>query len=115
LRAGDFKKGDIANFDRVNEGVEQIRVAMTHAGYLNAKAATSRTVDDAKKTVDLTVTVDAGPQYKMGRLEIQGLDLNAEAEMKKIWTLKDGSPFNPEYPDFFLNRVKQDGMLDNLG
>jgi hypothetical protein len=35
--------------------------------------------------------------------------------MKKIWTLKDGSPFNPDYPDFFLNRVKQDGMLDNLG
>jgi outer membrane protein assembly factor BamA len=115
LRAGDFKKGDIANFDRVNEGVEQIRQALTHAGYLNAKATSSRTIDDAKKTVDVTVTVDAGQQYQMGRLEIHGLDLNAEAEMKKIWMLKEGGPFNPDYPDFFLKRIQQDGVFDNLG
>jgi outer membrane protein assembly factor BamA len=115
LRAGDFKKGDIANFDRVNEGVEQIRAALTHAGYLNAKATSGRTVDDAKKTVDVTVTVDAGQQYQMGRLEFQGLDLNGEAELKKMWTLKEGGPFNPDYPDYFLKRVREDGVFDNLG
>jgi hypothetical protein len=51
----------------------------------------------------------------MGRLEIHGLDLNAEAEMKKIWMLKEGGPFNPDYPDFFLKRIQQDGVFDNLG
>jgi outer membrane protein assembly factor BamA len=115
LQAGDFKKGDIANFDVVNEGVERIRVALTRAGYLNAKATTARTIDDAKKTVDLTVTVDGGQQYKMGALQVTGLDLTAEAEIKKIWTVKEGSPFDPDYPDFFLKRVKEDGMFDNLG
>ena len=115
LRSGDFKKGDIANFDSVGEGLERIRVALTHAGYLNAKTSTSRAIDDAKKTVDVTVTVDAGEVYKMGKLEIQGLDLNAEAEMRKIWTLKEDGPFNPDYADFFLKRVREDGMFDNLG
>jgi outer membrane protein assembly factor BamA len=115
LRAGDFKPGDIANFDRVGEGLERIRAALTHAGYLNATVATSRAIDDAKKTVDVTVTVDAGEIYKMGELRIQGLDLVAEAEMRRIWTLKEDSPFDPDYPDFFLKRVREDGMFDNLG
>jgi len=115
LRAGDFKKGDIANFDRVGEGLERIRAALTHAGYLNAAVSTSRAIDDARKTVDVTVTVDVGQLYKMGRLEIQGLDLNAEAEMRKIWTLKEDAPFNSDYPDYFLKRVRDGGMFDNLG
>jgi len=115
LSAGDFKKGDIANFDRIGEGMERIRTALTRAGYLNAKATNSRNIDDAKKTVDVTVTVDAGPQYKMGTLEVKGLDLTAESEIRKIWMVKEGGPFDPDYPNFFLKRVKDDGMFDNLG
>jgi outer membrane protein assembly factor BamA len=115
LRTGDFKKGDIANFDRVGEGLERIRAALAHAGYLNANVATRRAIDDARKTVDLTVTVDAGQIYKMGKLEIEGLDLVAEAEMRKIWTLKEDGPFDPDYADYFLKRVREDGMFDNLG
>jgi outer membrane protein assembly factor BamA len=115
LRAGDFKKGDIANFDLIGEGVERMRAAMARAGYLNATATAGRAIDDAKKTVEVTVTVNAGQIYKMGKLEIRGLDLNAEAELRKIWTLKGDGPFNPEYPDFFLKRVREEGMFDGLG
>lgn len=115
LRAGDFKKSPVADFDKVSDGVERIRTALTHAGYLNARATSSKSIDDAKKTVDVTVAVDAGPQYKMGKLEVRGLDLTAESEIRRIWTLKEGSGFNPDYPDFFLKRVREDGMFDNLG
>ena len=34
IKAGDFKTGDVANFDRVNEGLERIRKAVRRAGYL---------------------------------------------------------------------------------
>jgi outer membrane protein assembly factor BamA len=115
LRTGDFKKGDIANFDRIGEGLERIRGALAHAGYLNANVTTIRAIDDAKRTVDVTVTVAAGQLYKMGKLEIQGLDLVAEAEMRKIWTLKEDGPFDPDYADYFLKRMREEGMFDNLG
>jgi hypothetical protein len=29
--------------------------------------------------------------------------------------LTEGKAFNPEYPDFFLNSVRQQGLFDNLG
>ncbi len=33
--------------------------------------------------------------------------------MKRIWGLKPGAPFNPEYPETFLKGVRN--MFDNIG
>ena len=34
--------------------------------------------------------------------------------MKKLWGLKEGKPFDTDYPDFFLDRVREDGYFENL-
>jgi outer membrane protein insertion porin family len=115
LKAGDFKTGDVANFDRVNEGLERIRLALRHAGYMQAKVTMARKIDDEKKVADVTVRVDAGPQFTMAKLTLVGLDLDGEAEMRRIWSIKEGKPFNPDYPELFLKRIREDGMFDNLG
>ena len=105
----------MANIERVNEGLEKIRKVVRRSGYLEAKVTSERKIDDQNKKVDLAVHVEAGPQFTMGKLTIAGLDLNAEAEMRRIWGLKDGKPFNPDYPEQFLNRIKEQAMFDNLG
>ncbi|MBS1856842.1 MAG: hypothetical protein JST11_15850 [Acidobacteria bacterium] len=115
LKAGDFKTGDIANFSRVSDGYERIRLAVRRAGYLNAKVSGERRIDDAKKTVDVEVRIEPGAPFTMGKLTLVGLDLNGEAEIKRIWTLKEGKAFNPEYPDRFLTRIREEGLFDNLG
>jgi outer membrane protein assembly factor BamA len=115
VKAGDFKTSEVANLDKVNEGLERIRQAVVRAGFLDAKVSAGRTLDDAKKTVDLGVKIDAGPQFTMGKLTVVGLDLNGEFEMKRIWGLKEGKPFNPEYPQAFLNNVREQALFDNLG
>jgi len=115
IKTGDFKTGDVANFDRVNEGLEKIRKAVRRAGYLDVKVASDRALDDAKKTVDVAVRIDPGPQYTMGKLTLVGLDIEGETEINRIWTLKEGKSFNPEYPDLFLNRIKEQGLFDGLG
>ena len=115
LKAGDFKTGDVANFDRVSQGLERIRLAMRHAGYLEAKVSTERKLDNEKKAVDVAVHIDAGPQFTMGKLNIVGLDLNGEFEIKRIWTMKEGQPFNADYPELFLTRIREEGLFENLG
>jgi outer membrane protein insertion porin family len=105
----------VANFDRVTEGLERIRKAVRRAGYLQAKVTSDRKIDDAKKAVDVAVHVAPGPLYLMGKLEIVGLPLDGEAEIRRIWTLKEGNALNPEYPDYFLGRIKADGVFDGLG
>jgi hypothetical protein len=29
--------------------------------------------------------------------------------------MKEGKPFNAEYPESFLNRVREEGLFENLG
>jgi outer membrane protein insertion porin family len=115
VKAGDFKTGDMANFDKVNEGLEKIHKALRKAGYMESKVTSARKIDDGKKSVDVTVYVEAGQQFAMGRLNIIGLDLDGEAEVVRIWTMKEGKPFNSEYPDFFLGKIREEGVFDNLG
>ncbi len=115
LKAGEFKSGDLADMSKLAEGVERVRRAVRREGYLEVRVASDRKLDDDKKLVNITIHVTPGPQFTMGKLTIAGLDLNAEAEMRRIWNLKDGKPFNPEYPDGFLRRVREMGMFDNLG
>jgi len=62
LRDANLKTGDVADFDKVNAGVEAMRKTVRHAGYLNAKVAYERKLDQGKTAVDLTFHVDAGPQ-----------------------------------------------------
>ena len=115
LKAGDVPTGETANFDRVGEGLERMRKALLHAGFMEAKLTTSRAIDDAKKEVVVTVHVDPGPLFSMGKLTITGLDLDGEAEMRRIWAMKEGKPFNADYPQLFLNSVREQGLFDNLG
>jgi outer membrane protein assembly factor BamA len=115
IKAGDFKTGDVANYDRVNEGLEKIRKAVRRAGYLDVKVTSERSIDDTKKAVDVAVHIEPGAQYTMGKLAIVGLDLNGEAEIARIWTLKEGKTLNPEYPDYFLNRIKEEALFEGLG
>jgi len=115
LKAGQIKPADVANFDQVNDGLERMRKTLLHAGFLEAKVSAERSIDDAKKTIDLGIHLDPGPRFLMGKLTIVGLDLNGEFEMKRIWSIKEGKPFNADYPKIFLDSVREQGLFDNLG
>jgi len=115
LRNIDVKHGDVANFDKVDEGLDAMRKALRRAGYLNAKITADRVVDDGHESVDAVIHVEAGPQFTMGKLTVAGLDLEGEAEILRIWTMKMGKPFNPEYPNYFLGVIRQENIFEHLG
>ena len=114
LKIAKFTPGMVANFDDVMQGVERIRKRLMRQGYLHAETTIERAINDKTKTVNVTVRIVEGPQFTFGHLTIEGLDLNAEAAMKKLWGLKEGKPFDADYPDFFLARVREDGYFENL-
>jgi outer membrane protein insertion porin family len=114
LHEGEFKSGDIADFDKVNDGLDRMKKLLRHAGYMHADVTMRRAIDDDKRIVALTLWVEAGTQYTMRKLTIVGLNLDGEAEMNRIWTMKPGKPYNPDYPDMFLRTIKEEGLFDNL-
>lgn len=114
-KTANFRKDDIANFDDIKDGLERIFQRYKNKGYLRVTGRIDRDVHDAKHTVDVVLTIEPGPQFTMGKLEIVGLDITSEPAIRKIWALKTGAPFQPDYPDHFLNNVREEGLFDNLG
>lgn len=115
LSAGEFQTDLTANMMGVADGGKKVEKAVRRQGFLDVKMSEERKIDDEKKVVDVTFIVEPGERYTFDRLEIRGLDIITEPAIRKMWTMKTGSPFNPEYPDYFLDKVRNDGVLDNLG
>jgi outer membrane protein insertion porin family len=114
LKVAALKIGDLANFQEVQSAIERVNSRLRSDGYMKVKTRAERRLDDAKKTVDLVLLVDPGPQYSFGNLRIEGLDLHGEHEIRRIWGLKPGEPFPADYPEFFLQQVRERGVFDNL-
>ena len=115
LKAADFKTGDVANFSEIDAGVGRIRQQLSRSGYLKPETSVERVLHDAERKVDVVVHVTTGPRFLFGKLVIQGLDLDGEAQVRRLWALKPGAPFDSDYPDFFLARIREDGVFDHLG
>ena len=114
-RAADWRTGDVANFDDINAGLERVKQRYYARGFLHVAAHADRAIDDAKHVVDVTAVVDLGPQFVFGKLEINGLDILTEPEIRKAWKLAPGKPFEPDYPDGFLASIREDQVFENLG
>lgn len=100
-RLADWRKGDTANFDDLNAGLERIKQHYLSRGFLHAASHTDRTVDDANHTVSVTAIMELGPQFLFGKLDINGLDILNEPAIRKMWRIAPGKPFQPDYPDSF--------------
>jgi outer membrane protein assembly factor BamA len=110
-----FKPGQTFNSEQMdNFRLDMIR-RMKRRGLLDADVTTEAEPDDTKRLVNVTYNVVPGSVYNFQRLDIRGLDITTEPVIAKLWGEKPGKPFNPEYPDFFLKRVQEQGLFDNLG
>jgi outer membrane protein insertion porin family len=109
-----FKPGQPFNGDQVENFRIDLMRRMKRRGYLDAGVHTQADTDDSKRLVNITYDVVPGAVYNFQKLDIQGLDVTTEPVVAKLWGEKPGKPFNPEYPDFFLKRVQQQGLFDNL-
>ena len=112
--AAKLKPGDVANMNEVAGAAERIRRALQNQGYMKAAVTHERKLDVASHSVDVIFSVVPGPRYRFGRLFVEGLDLHGEHEVRRIWGMKPGDVFDGGYPEFFLERIRELGVFDNL-
>jgi outer membrane protein assembly factor BamA len=115
LKTAKIPQMTIANFDELKQAAVRVRDSLKQQGYLDAEVNTDRKVDDEKKTAEFFLVVDTGPEYTFRTLTVEGLGLDGEAAIRKMWSVKEGDAFPSNYPDYFLSRVKEEGLFDNLG
>src|SRR5579864_7333453 len=114
MKTAKLKVDQTANFDDVKAAQDKIAQDLRRSGYLQVKTEVKRVVHDSARTVDVKFEITPGPQFFFHQLQIVGLDIESEPVVRKLWGLVPGKPFNVDYPNHFLERVKEMGIFENL-
>jgi outer membrane protein insertion porin family len=110
-----YQKGEVFDGTKAEQLRHDIAESLRHQGLLTSNVELTRAQDDKNLAINLVYTISPGPVYTFQTLNIHGLDIESEPQIRKLWGEKPGKPFNPDYPDFFLKRVREMGLFDNLG
>jgi outer membrane protein assembly factor BamA len=99
--------GQPADAVRLLRDLESVTKLYRSRGYMMVQIKPDSQFDDEKSTVHFGLNVVEGDLYKMGDLEIVGLDTQATARMRAAWTLREGQPYNADYLKKFLVDTEQ--------
>lgn len=114
-KAAALKSGEPFQAGQVQAAVERIEQRLRREGYMMVRTRLDRKIDDRSRVVDVLAHFITGPRYAFGKLLVEGLDIQSEPVVRKMWALREGSPFNADYPDYFLKRLREDEVFDRLG
>ena len=87
--------------------IENVGKLYRSRGYMTVQIKPDTQFDEENSTVHYDLNIVEGDLYKMGELEILGLDTQAKARMQEAWTLRQGQPYNADYPQKFLDDTRQ--------
>jgi outer membrane protein assembly factor BamA len=99
--------GEPANVLRLMNDLGDVRKLYRGRGYMAAQVTPSAVFNDENNTVHYDLNVVEGDQYKMGELEIVGLDTQAKRHLENAWTLREGDPYNADYAKKFLEETNR--------
>ena len=99
--------GQPADAVRLLRDIENVGKLYRSRGYMTVQIKHDTQFDEEKNTVHYDLNIVEGDLYKMGELEILGLDTQATARMQGAWTLREGQPYNADYPEQFRDDTGQ--------
>ena len=99
--------GQPADAVRLVSDLEKVAKLYHTKGYMAARITPKPLLDDDHSTVHYDLNVFEGDQFKMGELEIIGLDSQAKAHLQAAWKLGEGEPYDSEYYKKFLEETSR--------
>lgn len=95
--------GQPADAVRLVDDVGAVDKLYRSRGYMTAQVKPEARFDDEKSTVHYDINIVEGDLYRMGEIDIEGLDTQAKARMEEAWTLRQGQPYNADYLKKYLH------------
>lgn len=94
-----------ANAVEADQDVEALKRLYGTRGYMGVKIQTTPEIDDADSTVRYRFQCQEGSIYKMGDLEVRGLDSKATERIVTAWRLLPGQTYDSGYAKLFLDSI----------
>ena len=99
-----MKSGEVADGVKLDKGMQAVRKAFGHKGYIGVRIRPAAEFDDEKQRVTFKMEVTEGPQYHMGNLKIVGLGENDAQLLKEDWRLPPGAVYDTAYVEEFMRK-----------
>ena len=111
-----LREGDLFNTDKIRESLDAYRQLYAAHGYIDFSAEPDFDVDDANRRISLILVLDQQKQFRIDRVEVDGLDPRTESILRSM--IKPGDVFNYELVKAFFAENKSvlpsDASLDDL-
>lgn len=98
--------GEAANAVQMQKDVEAVKRLYGTRGYMEASVRTVPELDDSEGSVKYRLEIAERDVYKMGELEIQGLDSHTTARLVDAWKIRGGDPYDSSYPAKFRDETR---------
>lgn len=105
-----MKKGDVANSVKIDKGIFEVGRRYGHTGHLDVKVSAEPQLNDSTNRLSYRIVVQEGPQYKMGKLTIKGLEEEDANSLEQRWKLRNGEVFDTSYADRFFRTDAREQM-----
>jgi outer membrane protein insertion porin family len=102
-----IKDGDWFNATEVGKGLDNLKKAYGHLGYINFGAIPHLEYDDQKKTVSMNIDIDEGKQFYVSRIEFQGNTVTRDRVIRRELLLDEGSVYDSQAWEYSLLRLNQ--------
>ncbi len=110
-----LRPGEPANVVQLNRDVEAIKRLYGSRGYMAAQVVAEPEISDADSTVKYFLHLQEGDLYKMGDLDIRGLDSVITQRVVAAWKLREGDTYDGTYPAKIHPRRSQSSRLATIG
>ena len=97
-----LKPGQPANAVQLEKDLKAAQELYGSRGYMAASIKPVPQMDEEHLTVAYRCQVQEGEVYKMGELEVRGVDNRAADRLSLAWKLRDGDVYDSGYPQRFL-------------
>jgi outer membrane protein assembly factor BamA len=97
--------GEPANAVQLKADLESVQKLYKTRGYMAVEVQAVPHLDDTSGTASYQLKVQEGDLYRMGDVEIHGLDSRTTDRMRLAWALHEGDPFDASYPQRFLEET----------
>jgi len=99
-----LRSGEIANGLRLDKDLATAQNAYGRHGFLFTRIQSHSEFKDDSQTVDFLFDITEGPQFRMGRLNLQGFGETISKQIMERWRLKAGDTFDTGYAEEFSHK-----------
>ena len=95
-----LSEGELFSTRQIRDGLDALKQLYSSHGYINFVATPLIEVDDRSGMISLIMELDEGRQFRLRKIEVQGLDPQTEDRLK--WQMKPGDIFNSYFVEAFF-------------